>query len=53
VQCVTMRRDLSQVRCYRDGVRCNASMLTPSTRCGTLTPPQLAAGVRGGAYRAG
>jgi len=23
-----------------------ASMLTPSTRCGTLTPPQLAAGVR-------
>ena len=30
VVCVTMRRDLSQVRCYRDGVRCNASMLTPS-----------------------
>ena len=26
---VTMRRDISQVRCYRDGVRCNASMLTP------------------------
>ena len=25
----TMRRDLSQVRCYRDGVRCNASILTP------------------------